>query len=110
MTEINKTTKISVGLLLAVVPMVVAAAFWYDGLKNAQHKTLAAEAARQALEVDVEQHAGDIELSLQQIELELKMYRLIMERRALTADEEDRKQYLEDLRTIIVAEQRKAVA
>jgi len=68
-----------------------------------QHEAIATVAAEQRF-------AGEVELSLQQIELELKMFRMIKERRPLPADEEDRKTFLESLREFIVADQRKKVA
>ena len=101
---------ISVGTLITVIPLLAGAAIWYDSRQDAQHDAIKAEATAQVAAIDTEQHAGDVELTLQQIELELKMFRMIAERRALTADEEDRKTYLEALREIIVAEQRKKVA
>ena len=49
---------------------------------------------------------GDVELELQRIELELKLYRSIEERRDLTPDEIDREEYLQNLRDILLEEQR----
>ena len=100
---IDKTKGISIGLLIAIIPLCAGAAIWYDNRQDDQHDEISLVAAEQRF-------AGDVELSLQQIELELKMFRMIMERRPLTADEEDRKTYLEALRSIIVAEQQKKVA
>ena len=53
--------------------------------------------------------ASNVELSLQQLELELKMFRTIQERRELTADELARKEYIEAYRLILLAEQKKKV-
>jgi len=50
--------------------------------------------------------AGNIELDLQRVELELKLLRTIRERRALTEDEADRKRYLIDLRKVLLTKQR----
>ena len=90
---------ISVSTLIVVIPLLAGATIWYDTRQDNQHDAITAEA-----------FAGNVELSLQQIDLELKLLRTIAERRALTADEADRKKYLEALREIIVAEQRKQVA
>lgn len=101
--SITKETKISIGALLVIIPLLAGAAIWYE-----DHRDEAVDEGDFA--VQSQSFAGDVELSLQQIELELKMFRVIAERRALTADETDRKAYLEALREIIVAEQRKKVA
>lgn len=101
---------ISVGTLITVIPLLAGAAIWYDSRQDAQHDEITAAATAQDTEITQTFAAGDVELTLQQIELELKMFRMIMERRPLNADEEDRKTYLEALREIIVAEQRKKVA
>ncbi len=53
--------------------------------------------------------ASAVELNLQQIELELKMFRTIEERRPLTADEQARKEYIEAFRLILLSEQQKKV-
>ena len=101
---------ISVGTLITVIPLLAGAAIWYDSRQDAQHEEISMAATAQDTEITQTFAAGDVELTLQQIELELKMFRMIMERRPLNADEEDRKTYLEALREIIVAEQRKKVA
>lgn len=90
---------ISVGTLITVIPMLAGAAIWYDTRSDEQHRELQAYTAQQ-----------DVELELQRIELELKLLRTIEERRELTPDEEDRKEYLEALREIIIEEQRGYVA
>jgi len=101
--SVTQNTKISIGALIAIVPLIAGAAFWYEGHRDE-------DVALADMVVQAQSFAGDVELSLQQIELELKMLRGFAERRPLTADEEDRKKYLEALREIIVAEQRKKVA
>lgn len=101
---------ISVGTLITVIPLIAGAALWYDNRQDAQHEEIQAEATASDEAIQTVMFAGDVELSLQQIELELKMFRMIAERRALTADEQDRKEYLEALREILIAEQRKKVA
>lgn len=54
--------------------------------------------------------AGNVELDLQSIQLELKMYRSIKERRVLTDDELDRVEFLKSKRAILIAEQKRQVA
>lgn len=51
--------------------------------------------------------AGDVELDLQRVELELKLYRTIEERRNLSPDERDRRSYIEQLRRVLLDTQRK---
>jgi hypothetical protein len=100
MTDMNITkAHVSIGTLIVVVPMLAGAALWYEGKNDAEHA-----------EIQFAASAGDVELSIQQINLELKLLRTIAERRVLTADELDRKDYLEALREIMVAEQKKRIA
>lgn len=96
--KVTQTTGISIGVLAVAIPLVASAVVWYDGRQDEEHNAIVAQHV-----------AGDVELSLQQIELELKLYRTIKERRELTPDEEDRKAYLESLREVLLAEQRKKV-
>ena len=86
---------ISIGSLVTIIPLLAGAVLWYDGLQAHAHKQIEAAVM-----------AGDVELELQRVELELKLLRTIEERRELTPDEEDRKDYLESLREILIAEQR----
>ena len=51
-----------------------------------------------------------VELDLQRIDLELKMFRLIEERRVLTPDELARKEYLEAYRLILIQQQKEQIA
>lgn len=90
---------ISVGTLITVIPLIAGAALWYEGRQDAAHDEIKAQAV-----------AGDVELDLQRVELELKLLRTIEERRELSPDEKDRKEYLESLREILIAEQRKKAA
>jgi hypothetical protein len=108
--KIDKTSTISIGTLITVIGGAWVFFQWYDGNQAKAHDQLRVEAVALAENVDAEQHAADIELSLQQINLELKLLRAIEERRPLSADELDRKEYLEALREILIAEQRKKVA
>jgi hypothetical protein len=102
--------QISIGTLAAAIPVILGALMWTRGWVNDGHAAVALEAEANDTVLSAVQYAGQVELTLQQINLELKMLRTIQERRALTADEQDRKTYLEALREIIVAEQRKKVA
>ncbi len=86
---------ISVGTLITVIPLIAGAALWYEGRQDEQHDEIKAAAV-----------AADVELDLQRVNLELKLLRTIEERRPLTDDEQDRKEYLESLREILIAEQR----
>jgi hypothetical protein len=77
---------------------ITGAAYAYDKNERAQiHEELTHDII-----------AGNIELDLQRVNLELKLLRTIKERRALTADEQDRKQYLIDLRKALLATQKKS--
>lgn len=56
--------------------------------------------------LSAQQVAGDVELELARVNLELKLLRDIEERRQLTADEEDRQAYLLALREKLLEWQR----
>jgi hypothetical protein len=91
--------KIRLAVVLTILGLLGSAYAWDVNRRDVVHES-----------IDHEMHAGNIELTLQGINLELKMYRAIEERRELTPDEKDRKEYLEELRLILVAEQKKQVA
>ena len=87
---------ISIGTLITVIPLVAGAVMWYDGLQAKAHDTITAQ-----------QVAANVELDLQRVELELKLLRTIEERRELTPDEQDRLDYLKQLREVLIEQQRK---
>ena len=93
-----KITPALCGTVVAVVATVVSGfvGFWVwdQGLEEHEHEILTQQ-----------QVAGDVELDLQRVELELKLLRTIEERRPLTADEQDRKDYLLALRMILREQQ-----
>lgn len=108
--KIDKTTGVSIGTVALVIGACWTFFQWYDGNQAKAHEAIREEAMQNFAEVDIEQHVADVELSLQQINLELKLLRAIRERRELSADELDRREYLEALREILIAEQRRKVA
>lgn len=88
----------AIGTLIAVVSAGAGGVAWYDDRKQAEHEV-----------IEATQVAGDVELSLQTVNLEIKLLRTIQERRELTPDEKDRLSYLLALRTILIEEQRSKV-
>lgn len=63
---------------------------------------------RAAAHDDLETHfaAAGVELDLKLVELELKFLRDIEARRELSLDERDRRSYLEEVRRVLIEEQR----
>ena len=82
--------------LIGILTPLAGAVLWYDGRQDEEH-----------VEIKAQMIAGDVELDLQRVELELKLLRTIQERRELTEDELDRLEYLKQLRAILIEEQRK---
>lgn len=95
--------KIGIGVVISALGLIGSGYAWDYNQREEVHAEIETS-------LDNEIHAGNIELDLKSIELELKLYRTIEERRPLTPDEKDRKEYLEALREILLAEQRKKVA
>jgi len=95
--------KIGIGVVISGLALLGSGYAWDYNQRDAIHKEIESS-------LDQEIHAGNIELDLKAIELELKLYRTIEERRPLTPDEQDRRDYLEKLREILLAEQLKKVA
>lgn len=97
-----KITPALCGTVVAIAATVVSGAIafwvWDQGLEAHEHDT-----------IKIQMVAGDVELDLQRVELELKLLRTIEERRALTADEQDRKDYLLSLRIILREQQKQKV-
>jgi len=98
--------KIPIILMLTVIGLLAGGYAFEKRLQTSQHVLLAAADT----ELNAKIIEGGLESDIQRIELELKMYRSIAERRELTPDEQDRVAYLKELRTILLAEQRKRVA
>jgi len=102
--------KIQVTLAIALVAGMASVGVWYNSTQSTAHAELRASISAESAEIQTRMAMGGIELDLKAIALELKLYRTIEERRALTPDEKDRKDYLEALRTVLLAEQLKKVA
>lgn len=91
----NKEGKISITTGIVIL-VAIGGAYAYDKNERAQiHE-----------EMTHDMIAGNIELDLQRVELELKLLRTIKERRTLTEDESDRRKYLQDLRRVLLAKQK----
>ena len=97
--------KVAIPVVLTLIAMLAGGYVWEKGLQANEHKILADADA--TLNADI--IAGDLELDLQRIELELKMLRNLEERRPLTPDEQDRREYLEALRAILLTAQKKRI-
>ena len=95
--------KISIAIALTLIAMLAGGYVWEKGLQADEHTILAE--ADDSLNARI--IVGGLESDIQHIELEMKMYRTISERRDLTPDEQDRVGYLKELRTILLTEQKK---
>ena len=90
---------VMVGMGVSVLGLIGGGYAYEKTLQSGTHQTM-----------DDKRLASDVELDLQRIELELKLFRIIAERRGLTPDEQSRKDYLEAYRLILVGEQSKRVS
>lgn len=107
--NITQNTKVSIGALVVIIPLVAGAVTWYDGRQDGEHAVIAEQAAAQTEQTASESYRKSVELELRAIEIELKLLRTIEERRPLTADEQDHKDYLLELRAILLEAQRAEV-
>ena len=94
-----------IGTALATLTMLGGLYAYDQSLEAAEHEEIQQTIAT----VTAQMIAGDVELDLQRVELELKLLRTLEERRELTSDEEDRKQYLIELRRILREQQKNKV-
>ena len=94
-----------IGTALATLTLLGGLYAYDQGLENEKHEEIAISIQA----VTAQMIAGDVELDLQRVELELKLLRTLEERRELTSDEEDRKQYLLELRKILREQQKNKV-
>lgn len=94
-----------IGAGLATLTLLGALYTYDQKLEDDEHQDIAAVIST----VTDQMLAADVELDLQRVELELKLLRTIEERRPLTPDEEDRKQYLLELRRILREQQQQKV-
>lgn len=85
----------AIATIVGILSTAGGGVVWYDNRQTAEHN-----------EMQQEQIAADVELDLQRVELELKLLRTIAERRPLTPDEQDRLEYLRELRTVLLDKQR----
>jgi hypothetical protein len=90
-----------IGTGLAALTLLGSLYAYDQSLENAEHQEIQQTIAT----VTAQMIAGDVELDLQRVELELKLLRTLEERRELTSDEEDRKHYLLELRRILREQQ-----
>lgn len=94
-----------IGTGLAILTILGSLYVYDQGLEAKEHADIQATIAQ----VTQQMIAGDVELDLQRVELELKLLRTLEERRDLTSDEEDRKHYLLELRRILREQQTQKV-
>ncbi len=90
--------KISISVVVALLTMFGGAYAWDSSQRQQTHEDMRTHVAM-----------ADIELDLRRIDLELKLLRTIEERRALTPDEQDRKNYLLTLRGILREKQQREI-
>ena len=106
MTEINKTSKVSIGLIIAVIPLVAGAVVWYDGRQDDEHTAI--ETNYKAADTVVAQasYVANRDTELELIDAKLKLYRMIREHRELTADEKADEEWLKERKQILLKEKR----
>jgi hypothetical protein len=108
--NITQNTKISIGALVVVVPLVVSGVWGYEAHRDSEMQTahaamaLAAEEAR--MEVQQMSYAASRDTELELIDAKLKMYRMLREHRELTEDELADEEWLKERKRILLEEQR----
>lgn len=100
---------IAIGTVLTALGMAGSFGVWYDKRQDVEHTVIKDEAYVQTEQVASESYRKSVELELRAIDIELKLLRTIEERRPLTADEKDHKDYLVELRAILLEAQRNEV-
>ena len=88
-----------IAAVMALLTLIGSGYAYEKSLQNDVHQTM-----------DERTVSTGVELDLQRIDLELKMFRLIEERRVLTPDELARKEYLEAYRLILIQQQKEQIA
>jgi len=91
-------TKLSIATIISLLTLIGGAYAWDFSQRQQTHQDMSTHVAM-----------ADIELDLQRINLELKLLRTIRERRPLTPDEDDRLNYLIQLRGILREKQQREV-
>lgn len=100
---------IAIGTAIAIVAGGASVGVWYDGIKTEQHAQLEMQIEQTGEHAASESYRKSVELELRAIDVELKLLRTIAEDRLLTPDEEDREEYLHELRAILIEAQREQV-
>lgn len=104
--KIDKTTGISIGALIAIIPLIAGAVIWYDKEQTAEHVVIEAEAVAGDVQVAQSAYVANRDVELELIEAKLKMYRMLREHRALTPDEEADEEWLKKRKSILLEEKR----
>jgi hypothetical protein len=100
---------IAIGTIITVLGAAGGVGVWYDGIKDQQHAEIDLRIQQTSEHAASETYRKSIELELRAINIELKLLRTIEEDRPLSSDEEDRRDYLESLRDILLEAQREEV-
>ena len=98
-----------IGTGLACLTLLGSLYAYDQSLENDKHAEIELQLQENFATVTAQMIAGDVELDLQRVELELKLLRTLEERRELTSDEQDRKDYLLELRRILREQQKNKV-
>lgn len=100
---------IAIGTVIAILTAAGSGAVWYDNRQDAEHVQIESYADAGKEQVASESLRKSVKLELQLIETELKLLRTIEERRPLSADEQDKRASLKELRAILLEAQREQV-
>lgn len=103
---ITKTKGISIGVLGLVIPLIAGSVIWYDKEQTAEHVVIEAKAVAQDMMVSQAAYEANRDVELELIDAKLKMYRMIVERRPLSADEAADEEWLKTRKGILLQEQR----
>ena len=103
---ITKTKGISIGVLALIIPLIAGSVIWYDDRQTDEHKVIEAKAVAQDMMVSQVAYESNRDVELELIEAKLKRYRVIEERRELSADEAADEEWLKTRKGILLQEQR----
>jgi hypothetical protein len=105
--SISQNTKISLGAIIAIVPLIAGAVAWYDGQQDEEHDAIELAATDADLVVAQASYEQNRDVELELIDAKLKLYRMVREHRDLTDDEKAEEEWLKERKRILIEEQRK---
>ena len=104
--SITTNSKISIGVIIALIPLIAGAVVWYDERKQDEHVAIETAAEEDRAVVAQVAYVQNREVEIELIDAKLKMYRMLREHRALTPDELADEEWLKERKRILLNEKR----